>query len=75
MYSSEDAVKRYMEFSGLPEASVRQMMAEFIPKESLQIERISGLEESMQDAIQFKFLTEALSQKQLADLIQIDALK
>jgi NitT/TauT family transport system substrate-binding protein len=75
MYSSDDAVKRYMEFSGLPEASVRQMLAEFIPKESLQIDRISGIEESMQDAVQFKFLTEPLNQKQLADLIQIDALK
>ena len=64
-----------MEFSGLPEASVRQMLAEFIPKESLQINRVSGIDESMQDAVQFKFLTEPLSQKELADLIQIDALK
>jgi NitT/TauT family transport system substrate-binding protein len=75
MYGSDDAVKRYMEFSGLPEASVRQMLAEFIPKESLQIDRITGLQESMQDAIQFKFLSEALNEKQLSDLIQISNLK
>ena len=75
MYTSPDAIKRYVEFSGLPEASVRQMLAEFIPKESLQIDRISGAAESMQDAVQFKFLTEPLTDRQLADLNQIDALK
>ena len=75
MYTSPDAIRRYVEFSGLPEESVRQMLAEFIPKESLQIDRISGAAESMQDAVQFKFLTEPLSEKQIADLVQIDAMK
>ena len=75
MYASDDAVKKYIEFSGLPEASVRQMLAEFIPKASLQIDRISGIQESMQDAVQFKFLNDVLTEKQLADLVQIDAVK
>jgi NitT/TauT family transport system substrate-binding protein len=75
MYSSPDAVTRYVAFSGLPEASVRQMLAEFIPKESLQIDRVSGLDEIMQDAVQFKFLTAPLTSQQLGELIQIDALK
>ena len=75
MYSSPQAIERYVAFSGLPEASVKQMLAEFIPKASLQIDRLSGVPESMQDAVQFKFLTEPLSEKQLADLVQIDALK
>jgi NitT/TauT family transport system substrate-binding protein len=75
MYSSPEAIERYVAFSGLPEASVKQMLAEFIPKTSLQIDRLSGVPESMQDAVQFKFLTEPLTEKQLADLVQIDALK
>ena len=75
MYASEDAVQRYIAFSGLPEASVRQMMKDFIPKESLQIDTISGLAESMQDAVQFKFLTAPLDDKQLAEVMQINALK
>ena len=56
MYTSPDAVARYVEFSKLPESAVKRMLAEFIPKESLQIDTVAGAAESMQDAIQFKFL-------------------
>jgi NitT/TauT family transport system substrate-binding protein len=75
MYASPDAIKRYVEFSGLPEVSVREMMKDFIIKDSLQIDRIAGIPESIQDAIQFKYISKPLSDKQLANLIQIDALK
>ena len=75
MYESPDAVKRYVEFSGLPEISVREMMQNFITKDSLQIDRIAGIVESLQDAVQFKFISEPLTQKQLAELIVIDELK
>jgi hypothetical protein len=47
------------------------MLAEFIPKESLQIDRIDGIAESMQDAIQFKFLGAPLSDAQMKELIRI----
>jgi NitT/TauT family transport system substrate-binding protein len=47
------------------------MLKEFIPKESLQTEKIMGLGESMKDAIQFKFLSAPLSETQLKELIQI----
>jgi NitT/TauT family transport system substrate-binding protein len=47
------------------------MLAEFIPKESLQIDRIAGTAESIQDAIQFKFLTAPLTDQQLGELIRI----
>jgi NitT/TauT family transport system substrate-binding protein len=71
MYASPDAVARYVAFSKLPESAVRRMLAEFIPKESLQIDRVVGTQESMQDAIQFKFLAAPLSDAQLKELIQI----
>jgi NitT/TauT family transport system substrate-binding protein len=44
MYSSPDAVPRYLAFSGLSEASVRHMLADFIPKESLQTAKIMGVD-------------------------------
>ena len=75
MYSSPDAIKAYIEFSGLPEISVREMMKDFITRESLQIDRVSGIAESMQDAVQFKFISEPLTDRQIAELVQIDALK
>jgi len=71
MYSSAEAVPRYLAFSGLSEPAVRLMLKEFIPKESLQTEKIMGLDESMKDAIQFKFLSAPLSAPQLEELIQV----
>ena len=71
MYSSPDAVRRYIAFSGLSESSVRHMLGDFIPKESLQTATIAGIAESVQDAVQFRFLPAPLSQDQLSELIQI----
>ncbi len=71
MYSSPEAVERYIAFSGLSGSAVRHMLADFIPKESLQTATIAGIDESVQDAIQFKFLTAPLSREQLDELIRI----
>jgi NitT/TauT family transport system substrate-binding protein len=71
MYASSDAVERYVAFSGLSETSVRHMLADFIPRESLQTARIMGLDASIQDAVQFKFLAAPLSADALKELIQI----
>jgi NitT/TauT family transport system substrate-binding protein len=46
-------------------------MAEFITKESLQPSQIHGIKESMDDALQFKFLTAPLSEQQIKELIHI----
>jgi NitT/TauT family transport system substrate-binding protein len=71
MYASADALARYIAFSGLSESSVRQMLADFIPRESLQTGHIMGLEGSMQDAVQFKFLAVPLTDDQIKELIRI----
>jgi NitT/TauT family transport system substrate-binding protein len=71
MYSSAEAVPRYLAFSGLSEPAVRLMLKEFIPKESLQTGKVMGLGESMKDAVQFKFLSAPLNETQLKELIQI----
>ncbi len=73
MYSSPEAVQRYMAFSGFSEAAVRLMLRDFIPKESLQMNRISGIKESMEDAVQFKFISAPLTDRQVEELIQIPA--
>jgi NitT/TauT family transport system substrate-binding protein len=73
MYASPDAVARYVAFSKLSESAVKRMLADFIPKESLQIDKVAGVAESMQDAIQFKFLPGPLSDAQIKELIRIPA--
>jgi NitT/TauT family transport system substrate-binding protein len=71
MYASPEAVPRYMAYSGFSESAVRRMMQEFIPKESLQTDEIAGVKESMDDAIQFKFISAPLTAQQVTALIQI----
>ena len=71
MYSSPEAVTRYVAFSKLPESAVQRMLAEFIPKDSLQIDKVAGIAEGMQDAMQFKFLSAPLTDAQVKELIQI----
>ena len=75
MYVSPEALKIYMGIVSFPEASVKRTIAEFITKDTLQIDRILGIPEAMADAAQFKFINAPLTQAQLAELIQIDALK
>jgi NitT/TauT family transport system substrate-binding protein len=71
MYASPDALKGYMEFSGFSEPAVRRTIRDFITKDSLQTSQINGIKESMEDAVQFKFMDAPLSDQQLKQLIQI----
>ena len=71
MYASPDALPRYLAFSGLRESAVRLMLEDFIPKESLQTGEVLGVDTSMKDAVQFKFLSAPLTDAQLKELIRI----
>jgi NitT/TauT family transport system substrate-binding protein len=71
MYASPDAAPRYMAYSGFSAAAVRRMLQDFMPKQSLQLDEIGGVKESMNDAIQFKFISAPLSEQQVKELIQI----
>jgi NitT/TauT family transport system substrate-binding protein len=73
LYESPDAVPQYVAFSGFTEPAVRRMLKEFMPQESLQSTTIGGIAEGQQDAIQFNFIKTPLTDKQLANLIQIPA--
>jgi NitT/TauT family transport system substrate-binding protein len=71
MYADPEAVEKYLKFSGFAADVVARTLKEFIPKESLQTERVLGLDEAMQDAVKFRYLSAPLTAPQLADLIQI----
>jgi NitT/TauT family transport system substrate-binding protein len=71
MYASPDAAPRYMAYSGFSAAAVRRMLQDFMPKQSLQLDEIGGVKESMNDAIQFKFISAPLSEQQVRELVQI----
>jgi NitT/TauT family transport system substrate-binding protein len=71
LYSDPRGVRIYSEYSKVPEDLAVQIRDEFMPKAAMAPDRISGVETIMTDAIAFKTLSGPLSQKQLADLIQI----
>jgi NitT/TauT family transport system substrate-binding protein len=73
MYASPEAVERYLKFSGFAADVVQRTLKDFIPKESLQTEQVLGLDEAMADAVRFKYLAAPLTQQQLGELIQIQA--
>jgi NitT/TauT family transport system substrate-binding protein len=71
MYAEAQALPLYLKFSGFEEEAVKQTLREFIPKDSLQTETVRGLDEAMDDAVRFKYLSKPLSKEQLAELIDI----
>ncbi len=73
MYATDDAVKAYADFAGVPPAVVQRLRTEFFPKAAVWPDKITGLDSVMQDGIRFKFIQAPLTQQQLTDLIQIPA--
>lgn len=71
MYASEDALQVYADFAGVSVDVARRIRAEFDPKEMVDPDRIAGLDDLMQEAIRFKYISEPLSAGQLKELIQI----
>jgi NitT/TauT family transport system substrate-binding protein len=71
MYASDEAVKIYSEFAGISIEDARRIREEFDPKEMIIPDRVMGLSDLVPDAIRFKFISEPLTQAQLAELVQI----
>ena len=70
MYSDPAALKVYGEYSGLPENIVTKVR-QLIPKESMAIDNVAGMDQIMADAVTGKFIPAPLSADQIKDLVQI----
>ena len=71
MYATDEALKVYADFVGIPLEDARTIREEFDPKEMLIPDRVLGLSELVPEAIKFKFITQPLSAAQLTELVQI----
>jgi len=71
MYASDEAVKIYSEFAGVPIEDARRIREEFDPKEMIIPDRVMGLSDLVPDAVKFKFISEPLTQAQLEELVRI----
>jgi NitT/TauT family transport system substrate-binding protein len=71
VYSTPEGLKAYAGWSSIPEDVARRALQEFLPKQAVDPDRISGVDEIMRDAVTFKYLPAPLSKAQLDELIQI----
>lgn len=70
MYSDPAALKAYAEWVNIPETLAKQVRDEFFPRENLRLDRLSGLDEAMADAVNMKFLPAPLTKEQQAELFK-----
>ena len=71
MYSTDEALKVYADFAEVTVDEARMIRKDFDPKEMVDTDKVSGLENLMKDAIALKFITAPLTEAQLKELIQI----
>ncbi len=71
MYSDPQAAKRYAEKIKSSEDLIKESIAQFHPKETLQSERLADLSGIQRDAVKLKFLEQPLSKEQLTEFVQI----
>jgi NitT/TauT family transport system substrate-binding protein len=70
MYSDPAALKAYAEWVNIPETLAREVRDQFFPKENLRLDRLSGLDEAMADAVSLKFLPAPLTKAQQDELFK-----
>jgi NitT/TauT family transport system substrate-binding protein len=70
MYSDPAALQAYAAWVGVPEALAREVRDQFYPKENLRLERLSGLDAAMADAVNLKFLAAPLTKEQQEELFK-----
>jgi NitT/TauT family transport system substrate-binding protein len=72
MYSDNPQVfKDYAAFVQVPEAMAKRVRDDYFPKNLVDPDAIKGIDVLMKEAVNLKFISEPLTQKQLDELIQI----
>jgi NitT/TauT family transport system substrate-binding protein len=71
VYSTPAGLKAYAEWASISEATAKRALVEFLPKDAVDPDRISGLDDIMADAVTFKYIAAPLSKQQIDELIQI----
>ena len=71
MYSDPRAIEAFARYASITPAMAQHVRDQFYPKTMLQLDRVEGMAELMQDAIAFKYIPAALSRQQLDELLQL----
>ena len=71
MYADPKAIEAFAKYASVSNATAQTVRDQFYPKSMLQLDEVKGMPELMQDAIAFKYIPAALTQKQLDELLQL----
>jgi NitT/TauT family transport system substrate-binding protein len=71
VYSTPEGLSAYAKWASLSEETAKRALQEFLPKEAVDPDRISGVDDVMADAVTFKYIPAPLTKAQLDQLIQI----
>jgi NitT/TauT family transport system substrate-binding protein len=71
MYAQPEALEMYAKYASISPAMAKTVRDKFYPKSMLQLDRVDGIDELMQDAIAFKYIPKVLTQQQLDELLQL----
>jgi ABC-type nitrate/sulfonate/bicarbonate transport system substrate-binding protein len=70
MYADDTAIAAFAQYAGISPAMARRVRDDFYPKTMLQLAEVKGLPDLVSDAIAFKYLAQALTPAQVAELLQ-----
>jgi NitT/TauT family transport system substrate-binding protein len=70
MYADPAALKAYAEWVGISESLAKEVREQFFPKDNLRLDRLSGIDEAMADAVSLKFLPAPLTKPQRDELFK-----
>lgn len=71
MYSDPKAPEMFAEFAKITPQMAQLVRDRFYPKSMLQLDKVYGIPEMMQDAIALKFIAQPLTQAQLDELLKL----
>jgi NitT/TauT family transport system substrate-binding protein len=70
-YANPKAIDYFAESAKVPRDIAKQAVDDFFPRQALQIGDIKGLEMTMKDALQYKYITSAMTPKDVEGMIDI----
>ena len=71
MYSDDAAINAFAKWAGITAIMARRVRDGFYPKEMLQLDKVSNLDDIIKDAIAFKYIGGPLSAEQIGLLLQL----
>jgi NitT/TauT family transport system substrate-binding protein len=70
-YSDPHAIDNYAEIAKVPRALAQQTRDEFFPKQSLQLSEVKGLDVTLKQALEFKYITAPMSLTEAQGMLDI----